>query len=295
MRILITGGTGFIGSLLCARLRADGHELLVLSRSTREDAAGMRYLQDLNAIDAVERIDAVINLAGASLAGRRWNAAYKRELIDSRVQTTRALVTLCARLDQAPRVMLSASAVGFYGDRGDEQLDESSPAGEGFSAQLCRDWEQEAEAVRALGTRLCLLRLGVVFDRRGGAFEELVRPFRFGIANWIGDGSQWLSWVHRADVVAACGFLLEHDALDGAFNITAPEPVDNRALCAAIKRYQRTLLTVPMPAPVMRLLLGEMANELLISGQRVLPERLREAGFSFSYPDIDSALAQMLG
>lgn len=295
MHILLTGGTGFIGSVLSARLHALGHSLTVLSRTPRAPAPGVEYITTLDAIEAQASLDAIINLAGASLAGKRWSAAYKAELVDSRVQTTRALVALCQRLERAPAVMLSASAVGFYGGRGEEALDENSEPGSGFSAELCRQWEQSAQPVTELGVRLCLLRLGVVFDRRGGAFEELVRPFRFGVANWIGDGSQWLSWVHREDVVAACRFLLERGDLHGAFNITAPGPLDNRALCAAIKRHQRTVITVPMPAPVMRALVGEMANELLISGQRVLPTRLTEAGFSFQYPQIDEALAQMLG
>jgi uncharacterized protein (TIGR01777 family) len=295
MRILISGGTGFIGTALCAALRAEGHTLLILSRSERADAEGVQYVRSLQALDGDACIDAVINLAGASLAGKRWNAAYKRELVASRMDTTRDLVALCQRLSSPPAVMLSASAIGFYGNRGDETVDEQSGQGEGFSAQLCADWEREAQAVTALGTRLCLLRLGVVFDRKGGAFEQMVLPFRMGVANWIGDGRQWLSWVHRSDVVAACQFLLADAALSGVFNLTAPEPVRSRELCAAIKRHLRTLVTLPMPAAAMRLMVGEMADELLISGQRVLPARLQTAGFRFAYPDVDSALQQMLG
>lgn len=294
MHFLITGGTGFIGELLVPHLVARGHALTILSRSAHTDTDACRYIRDLDELPDSVEVDVVINLAGASLAGARWTRAYKREIVDSRLDTTRRLIDCMQRLQSPPAVLLNASAVGYYG-HGDAPVTEAAGPGEGFSADLCAQWEEAARRAEALGTRVCLCRFGVVLDAVGGAFEELFRPFRFGVANWIGSGRQWLSWVHRADVVAALDFLLDHDELAGPFNITAPEPVTGRDMCAAIKRYRRTLLTMPVPAPVMRILLGEMADELLIRGQRVLPDRLTERGFAFTYPTLDGALRAILG
>ncbi|MHA7815187.1 MAG: TIGR01777 family oxidoreductase [Pseudohaliea sp.] len=295
MYVLVTGGTGFIGSALLPRLRGDGHEITVLSRGRHADGGGIRYVRTLDEIADDATVDAVINLAGASLNGRRWTGAYKREMVESRLDTTAAVVELCRRLARPPSVLVSASAIGYYGDRGDEPLDEQSSMGEGFSAELCRDWEGAAREAEALGVRVCLARLGVVFDREGGAFAELSRPFRFGIANWLGSGRQYLSWVHRADVIAAFAFLLEQEDIDGPVNITAPAPVTHRELCAALRQKLTTLPGVPVPGFVMRALLGEVADELLLAGQKVLPKRLEAAGFRFHYPAIDSALGQLLG
>lgn len=288
MRILVTGGTGFIGSALLPALQAAGHEPEVLSRSKTGKDRGVHYLRSLDALEG--DVDAVINLAGASLAGRRWNAAYKREIVASRLDTTAKLGAYFEAAQNAPRVWLNASAIGYYGPQDDQKLNEEAAPGSGFSAQLCQDWE--AAAADAAGqARLCLLRLGVVLDRDGGAYTQMAQPFRFGLGNWVGNGNQWLSWVHRADVVAAMLFLLNDESCSGAFNLTAPEPVTSRSFCTAMNRVHRTLLNLPMPAPVMRAMVGEMADELLLTGQRVLPQRLLDAGFSFQYPDIDSALA----
>ena len=294
MQILVTGGTGFIGQALVPALAEAGHELLILSRGHHKDEQGVRYLRDLDDLPAATPIDAVINLAGASLAGKRWNDAYKREILDSRIDTTRAVIELLERLDKPPGVLLNASAIGYYGASDSSPLDEHAPAGAGFSAELCQQWEQVASRAQDSGVRVCLLRLGVVMDAGGGALTEMARPFRMGVANWIGDGRQYLSWVHRTDVVGAMLFLLEDDTLSGAFNVTAPVPVTSRELCDAMKRQLRTLVTLPMPASVMRVMVGEMADELLITGQRVVPTALSEAGFSFRHPDIDSALAASL-
>lgn len=293
MHILLTGGTGFIGEALVPSLLAQGHELTILSRSRHTDTDGCRYIRNLDELAGDERIDAAINLAGASLAGARWTASYKREIVDSRLETTRQLVACMQRLQVPPGVLLNASAIGYYG-HGDQAVTEADDAGEGFSADLCRRWEEAASHAEALGTRVCLCRFGVVLDAGGGAFEELFRPFRFGLANWIGNGRQWLSWVHRSDVVAALAFLLEHDELSGPFNVTAPEPVTGRGMCDAIKQQRKTLITAPVPATVMRIMLGEMADELLINGQKVLPQRLTNSGFTFSYPHIDDALHAIL-
>lgn len=289
MHILITGGTGFIGQALVPALLEDGHKLTILTRQSLASTEAVAYV---NALDEVASpVDAVINLAGASLAGRRWNSRYKAEIVDSRIDTTRALGDFFRRAGTAPAIWLNASAIGFYGPRGAEIIDEDGSAGEGFSAELCSAWETAAREAAGTGTRLCILRLGVVFDRDDGAYPQIAAPFRMGVANWIGDGHQYLSWVHRSDVVAAMRHLLQRSDLDGIFNVTAPAPATSRELCDAMKKVHRTFVSVPMPAAAMRLMVGEMADELLISGQRVVPTRLLESGFTFACAKLDAALA----
>ena len=291
---MLTGGTGFIGEALVPALLEAGHGITILTRAETRKFEACRYIHTLDEISSDSRVDTLINLAGASLAGRRWSTAYKEEIVASRLQTTAALVDLCQRLERKPVVLLSASAIGYYGHHGDERLAEDGAVVSGFAQGLCRRWEDEALRAEALGVRVCLLRLGVVLDQGGGAMVEMARPFRFGIANWMGSGQQWLSWVHRRDVVEAIAFLLNDQSLSGPFNITAPGAVTSRGFCAAMKRHKRTLVTAPVPGMALRLLVGEMAQELLLNGQRVVPDALVAAGFSFHYPEIDEALASIL-
>jgi uncharacterized protein (TIGR01777 family) len=294
MHILMTGGTGFIGATLAESLVAAGHSVTVLTRQDRVAGDGVNFLRSLDEIPDASAIDGMVNLAGASLAGRRWTTAYKREIVESRLDTTRALLQLVERLDRKPEVLVSASAVGYYGHHGDEALGEDAASTPGFSSDLCHRWEALALQAAPLGVRVCLARLGVVLGRGGGALEQMARPFRFGIANWLGDGRQWLSWVHRRDVIAALSMLLERVDLSGPFNVTAPEPVTSRGFCDAMKRRKKTVVTAPVPAALMRLMVGEMADELLLHGQRVVPVRLQSAGFEFEYPDLDGALQDII-
>lgn len=291
MHILITGGTGFIGQALVPHLLGAGHRISILSRSQHRDTEQCTYLRSLEELQVNTGPDAVINLAGASLAGKRWSRAYKEELVASRVQGTRALVDFFAASAQPPKVLLSASAIGYYGPRGDEALAEDAEPGSGFSSELCQAWEAEAARAAEAGVRTCLLRLGVVLDRQGGALKEMTLPFRFGVASWPGSGHQYLSWIHRQDVVAAMAHLLDDESLSGAFNLTAPAPVTQREFCRAMQKHFLTLPGMPVPGPVMRVMLGEMADELLLTGQRVVPDALQGAGFAFRYPDIAAALA----
>lgn len=288
MNILVTGGTGFIAEALIPALQQRGHDVIVLTRrSAPKQLPGVEYVQALSSSSST--IDAVINLAGASLAGKRWNAAYKQEMIASRVELTRALGEYFRSTAKPPSVWLNASAIGFYGPQKDEELIESAPVGEGFAASLCKDWE--LAATEAAGdARLCLMRLGVVLDAGGGAYPQMAQPFRMGVANWIGDGQQWLSWIHRDDVVAAFCFALDNADLSGPINVTAPQAVTSRQFCLAMRKVHRTLLAIPMPGFVMRAMVGEMADELLITGQRVVPGSLVNSGFEFYYPGLDSAL-----
>jgi uncharacterized protein (TIGR01777 family) len=294
MHVLITGGTGFIGSALTRRLVHEGHTVTILTRGQGRQGNEATYVQSLQAIDSRAGIDAIVNLAGASLGDRRWSKAYKEEILSSRLDTTRAVLDLIVRLEQKPEVLISASAIGFYGHHGDEQLAEDGPITPGFAQYLCARWEELAQGAAEQGVRVCLARLGVVLDQGGGPMEKMALPLRLGVASWMGDGKQWMSWVHRQDVVEALMLLLQRPDLSGPFNITAPGAVTSREFCNAMKRRRRTVITAPVPAVAMRLMLGEMAGEILLNGQRVVPARLQEAGFEFRYPDVDSALSDIL-
>ncbi len=291
MNILITGGTGFIGRALLPHFERQGAHLVVLTRQALDDTPTRRHINNLDEIAASDSIHAVINLAGESMAGQRWSPDYKQKLVDSRLDITAALVTLMERLDRVPMVMLSASAIGFYGRRSDEILAEKDAGIPGFSQDLCSRWEAVALGARRLGVRVCLLRLGVVLDAGGGALQQMSLPFKFGVGNWMGAGKQWLSWVHRQDVVEAIDLLLSRQDLQGPFNITAPHPVTSRGFCEVMARERRVLFSVPMPAPVLRMMVGEMADELLLNGQRVVPRALQAAGYSFVFPHLQDALS----
>ena len=290
MRILITGGTGFIGSALSAALAAKGVHQTILSRHPHPDTEHCSFIESLLQVDNREHFDAIINLAGASLAAHRWTARYKREIVSSRMTVTRQLLELIERLEQAPGALLSASAIGYYGHHGDEILTEDGAVIPGFAQQLCHDWEGLALEARNYGVRVCLLRFGVVLDHGGGALVEMEKSFRLGVASWIGSGRQWMSWVHRDDVVRSILFLLEHNQLDGPFNVTAPVPVTARDFCRALSGHHRTFVRMGVPAAVMRVVVGEMAEELLLNGQRVVPHRLQSQGCEMRYSELGQAL-----
>jgi len=294
MHHLITGGSGFIGSALCRSLVADGHRVTVLTRDI-ERARGRvpEAVFLIDRLDFAENIDAVVNLAGENLAGGRWTAARKHEFVGSRIGTTKRLLDWIDRQDSAPAVLVSGSAIGWYGPRGDEELDEDADIGNDFSAHLCRDWEAEASKAEALGVRVCCVRTGIVLGADGGALKKMLLPFRAGIGGRMGSGRQWMSWITRADIVALIRWLIDHDSARGAYNGTAPAPVTNaefaRALGAALNRP--TLL--PTPASALKLLFGEMAD-ILLTGQRVLPRRATAEGFAFKYPELSAALSAVL-
>ena len=293
MHILVSGGTGFIGSALIPALVQRGDRVTVLTRSARQDASAVRYITGMDELAGDDAVDAVVNLAGASLAAKRWTSAYKQVLRDSRLDTTRQLVTWCETRAGSVPTFLSASAIGYYGHHSDEPLDEQGEVVPGFAQALCSDWESAAKAARDSGARVCRLRLGVVFDAGGGALSQMLASYRLGIGSWVSPGDQWLSWIHRHDVVAAILMLLDDRALAGAFNLTAPEPVTAREASRVMGSVYPTLFSLPLPGAIARVLLGEMAEELLINGQRVLPSALMAAGFRFRYPNLGEALAEI--
>ncbi|HHW4679137.1 MAG TPA: TIGR01777 family oxidoreductase [Xylella sp.] len=296
MHLLITGGTGFIGTPLCTMFTKASHRVTVLSRDPARHMARLPQVQLVNTLEkVVTPIDVVINLAGKSLLEGRWNKQIKEEIRASRLQTTRRLHDWIATLsvEQRPRQLISASAIGYYGESGDTPLKESAPPGNDFSAQLCRDWENEALRISTLGPQINLMRIGIVLERDGGALGQMLPAFRLGAGGRFGNGQHWMSWIHREDVLNMTAWLIEHGQ-PGAYNVTAPHPVINttfvRALGAALHRP--TLLTLPPMA--LRLCFGEIADLLLLS-QRVKPGRALEEGYRFKHTDINETLTSLLG
>jgi len=291
MKLLVTGGTGLIGRALVKRMLADGHEVTVLTRQSLSSDGRVRYVQRLT--DIPEGLDVVINLAGAGLADRRWNAAYKREILNSRIALTRDLVDQL-QVKGLPKVFLSGSAIGFYGADDSVSFTEGDNSGAGFSAQLCANWEAQAKRAASETTRVVTLRTGVVLDATGGAFPQMTQSFKFGVSSWMGQGRHWLSWIHIDDMVEAIRHCIHNDDIHGAVNMTAPGAVTHRDFAEAVAGKKRTFLKMGIPAQVMRLLLGEMAEELLLTGQRVLPSVLKDHEFSFRYPHIGPAVESLI-
>lgn len=297
MHVLVTGGTGFIGKALCTELLKRHHQVSVLTRDVRQARElpfGCRVAATLERVEG--NVDGIVNLAGENLAAHRWNAERRQLFIDSRVQTTRRLIEFIGRAKSRPQVLVSGSAIGWYGARGDDTLEESSRGGrvDEYQAQLCRAWEAEARLAEKLGLRVCLVRTGIVLAGDGGPLAKMLPAFRLGFGGRLGDGRQWMSWIHREDLVAMLVWLLENPTCQGAWNGTAPQPVTNaefaRQLGLALQRPAR----LPMPAWLLRLLVGGMA-ELLLTGQKVIPRRLIEAGFRFRHPQLSQALQNIFG
>ena len=302
MKLIITGGTGFIGTPLCQALAEEGHDLVLLTRAPSRTvaAAGPRVRLvgwQPGSVGEwathVDGADGVINLAGESIAGRRWTASQKARLCDSRLQATASVVTAIGRATRKPAVLVSASAVGYYGPHGDEPLDEESASGTDFLAGLCRQWEETAHRAEQFGARVVLLRIGIVLAPGGGALAKMLPPFRLGIGGPIGDGRQWCSWVHRDDVIGLIRHALITHALRGPVNATAPEPVTMRQFAEALGRAVHRPSWLPVPAAALRVLLGEMA-EVLLTGQRVLPVAARRSAYAFRHETLEYALAAAL-
>jgi len=291
MRTLITGGTGFIGQALCPRLAAAGHEVVLLSRQAkpRLPKGAATSVTALDALDAGE-FGGVINLAGEPIGDGRWTPARRKLLLDSRIETTSRLVEWMQRAKRPPGVLVSASAVGYYGEQGEREITEDTPPTPGFTHDLCAAWEREAARAAALGVRLCIPRIGVVLDRDGGALAKMLPAFRMGAGGRLGSGQHWFPWIHREDMAAILRWLLETPAASGAYNASAPNPVTNEAFTRALGRALGRPTVLPMPAAALKLLFGEM-SELLLVSDRMVPRRLLQEGFRFRYPDLDGALA----
>jgi len=298
MRVVITGATGFIGRALCKALHRD-YEVIALSRDASRAAksvgdwakviewdgrtTGSWFMQANGAF-------AIINLAGENVASGRWNESKKAGILHSRLDSSRAVLEVIKQVDKKPTVVILASAIGYYGSRQDEKLDETSTPGKGFLANVCQRIESYAEEIEGVGVRCVVIRTGVVLGRDGGAFAKIVKPFRFFLGGYLGSGRQWFSWIHLEDEVAAIKFLMENEHLKGAFNLTAPQPVTMKEFSKILGKVMHRPARLNVPAFAARLAFGEMADEMLLSGQKVLPKRLLNTGFDFQYTNVEQAL-----
>jgi len=287
VKIVVSGGSGFVGQPLVQRLLKRGDEVLVLSRDPTTVSAGRGI--PWSAVDEAGSADVVINLAGENVGSGRWTAERKRRILESRLRATGALVDAMRRALPKPRTFISASAVGFYGLRGDETLDENSPNGAGFLAEVTRRWEEIARSADGMA-RVVIFRFGVVLARDGGALQKMLLPFRLGIGGPIGSGNQWMSWVDREDVLRAVEWAIDRPEVRGTYNITAPEPLRNRDFSRALGRALHRPSFMPVPGFMLRLIFGDMADEAMLGGQRVIPARATREGFTFAYPTLDSSL-----
>lgn len=294
MTILVTGSHGLVGSALVPALEADGHTVRRLS--LRDGAVQQQGLSPSGTVPVadLDGAEAVVHLAGENIAARRWTPAQKAKIRDSRVVGTRILCEALARLPMPPRTFISASAVGIYGHRGDEVLREDSAPGAGFLADTAVTWERAADPVRARGIRVVHLRFGVILSRRGGALTKMLPPFRLGLGGRLGSGCQWFSWVALEDVVGVIQFALATESLRGPINTVAPQAVTNAEFTTTLGRVLRRPTMFPVPALALRLLLGEMADELLLASTRAAPARLTAAGYCFRHPTLESALRAAL-
>ena len=293
MKVLITGASGFVGQLLCQRLVESGHQPLVVSRSPEKAAKVLpestvvrRSVKDF----AAESPQAIVNLAGEPIAEGRWTEAKKKKLLESRINITRKLVDFCSSQAQPPAVMVSASAVGYYGDQGSRNVTEQTAPHDEFAHQLCKRWEEEALRAEELGVRVAILRIGLVLDAGGGMLAKTAPVFKLGLGGKLGDGSQYMPWIHRNDLVGMILFLLKGEALSGPFNASAPNPVTNAEFTRELGRALKRPAILPAPALALKLVFGEMSR-LLLTGARMLPERMEQAGYEFEYRKLDQALA----
>ncbi|MGP9639165.1 TIGR01777 family oxidoreductase [Halomonas sp. AOP42-A1-14] len=300
MRILVTGGSGFVGQRLCQLLSEQGHEVQVVSRSphqVRERLPSSCDIRDSAQAFIESPPDALVNLAGEPIAAKRWSDEQKAKLINSRVAATEQLVALCKQLkangQPLPKVMVSGSAMGYYGAQGKRVVSEETMPNEEFAHRLCQQWEAAAQPIEALGVRLAILRTGLVLEASGGSLQKMLPPFKWGLGGRFGSGEQFMPWIHRDDLVAVILFLVNQDGLNGAFNGSAPHPVTNATFTRVLAKQLNRPAIFPVPAFVLKAGLGEMSR-LLLTGADMRPARLEAAGFTFQYPTLDKALGAIL-
>ena len=295
--IAITGASGMVGAALATVLRGSGHTPVNITRKASSVSEG-RLIWDpasgLKNPSLLEAVDTVVHLAGENIAAGRWTAALKDRIRRSRVEGTRSLVKSIAAISHRPKTFICASAIGFYGERGDTPLDENAVAGKGFLADVCRDWEQEAEAATELGLRVVKVRIGVVLSPKGGALAKMLLPFKLGVGGIIGSGKQYWSWIGLHDLVRIIAFCVEHDTIHGAVNAVSPNSMTNYDFTKAVGRVLHRPTLFPMPAFVAKLVLGEMADELLLASTHVIPKKLRAEGFEFHFPELVGCLEHEL-
>ncbi|MBF58942.1 MAG: TIGR01777 family protein [Halomonas sp.] len=300
MRVLITGGSGFVGQRLCRQLVEKGHEVQVVSRSPHQVRDRLPNNCDIR--DSAQAFiesppDALVNLAGEPIAAKRWSDEQKARLINSRVAATEQLVALCEQLkangQPLPKMVVSGSAMGYYGDQGRRVVTEETMPNDEFAHRLCKQWEAAAKPIEAMGVRLAIVRIGLVLEAGGGSLEKMLPPFKLGLGGRFGSGEQFMPWIHRDDLVAAILFLIDQEGLSGAFNGSAPHPVTNATFTKTLASHLNRPAIFPVPAFVLKAGFGEMSR-LLLTGADMRPARLEEAGFNFQYPTLDKALEAIL-
>lgn len=297
MKILVTGATGLIGTKLVPALETNGHEVFRVSRGNPDSDHDIQWdpYSGFTGSEAekLEGVDAVVHLAGENIA-EYWTDEKRKKIRKSRVEGTRTLVKALSGLESPPKVFVSASAVGYYGSRGDEEVDEDSKAGEGFLPDICIDWEAESNKAADFGARVVIPRFGIVLSKNGGALGKMLTPFSFGLGGTVGDGEQWMSWIALEDLVRLLIFLINNDRIGGAVNATAPNPARNRDFTNTLGKVLNRPTLIPVPEFGIKMLFGEMGERMLVEGVKALPKRVLEAGFKFEYPELEGALRKAL-
>jgi len=293
MRVLITGGTGFIGKACTKFLIGKGHEVILYTRDKQNHLGSIRAIENFSEIDKSEAIDVIINLAGAPI-DKRWSKTYKTELVISRLQVTSNIVSLIKRLDNKPELLISASAVGFYGPQQDNEIVEGSPYMDGFTHELCKRWEDEAIKAEELGVRVCIPRIGPVLGKSGGIIRKLLPMFKKGFGAKFGTGKQYMSWIHLFDLINIFYFFIENKNCKGVYNATAPTPVTNEEFTKEINTDIHLPTILRIPSIAIKIIYGEMGDNLISNGQRAIPKRLMAEGFKYTYPTMDKAVKKIL-
>ncbi|VAW94171.1 Cell division inhibitor Slr1223 (YfcH in EC), contains epimerase/dehydratase and DUF1731 domains [hydrothermal vent metagenome] len=295
MNVLITGGTGFIGSTLCSRLLEKKHTIIVLSRHPNAIKEPVTAINDLKQLKKEAAFDIVINLAGEPIADKRWSTLQKQRILSSRIDTTQKLIAYFKTVKQKPKLFISGSAIGYYGiSETNEAVDETVSGDSSFASQLCQQWEATASQAQALGIRTCLLRTGIVLGKGGGALNKMLIPFKLGLGGRIGQGTQWMPWIHIDDLVGIILLCIDNDSLSGAINGTSPNPVTNQVFTKTLGKVLKRPAILPLPVLVVKLLMGQMGEELLLAGKKVLPIKVLDAGYQFKYNELEKALVNIV-
>jgi uncharacterized protein (TIGR01777 family) len=302
MRVIVAGGSGFIGSELIRKLLVSKHQVVLLSRKPVGVRSGYNELLQIVQWDGktvgswakfIDGADAIINLSGENVAAKRWSESQKARLIDSRINPTRAILQSINQVTKKPRVLVNASAVGYYGNFGDGDVTESHIKGEGFLSDLCEQWEREALHAEKYGLRIVLLRIGIVLEPSGGALKKMLLPFKLFIGGPLGSGKQWFPWIHREDVINIILFAIENQSLSGPVNVVSPSPVKMKEFTCSLGKVIGKPSRIPVPSLVLKMVLGEM-SEMLLGGRRIMPKKLLDRGFVFQYPNLDKALSMLM-